>query len=270
MASQRGQPGANGAAGAEKAINTNTLGSEGVVSHVRMEVTLPHHRQYIVVFVTLRVLQVLFSVVVLATVAALMTADGADDDQPTCDLFRTFSYPSYGNNPNFNFQDSASVNGNMAACRFGVAVAVLGLVAGLVFLLDGVLLMQRRVPPMGRSPWVYLTEWFTYLAMMALWCVNAIYLALGYISSCNGTTCFVPGNEDTFATQQMALVGVIFSWLSLVPWSCDFGLVTREYFRRLRYTQQLKEHEGRELEKAGSESGSERTNPTDTIGRGNA
>ena len=160
----------------------------------------------------------------------------------TCDLYRFIDYPSYGFQPILVSNDSTP-NGNMTACRFSVSVAVIGIVVGFGLLVDAIMLARGVVKPIGRPAIVYFVEWLSALALAALWCVSAIYTGLGYISTCNGSLCYDPANDGAFGKQAIALTAVIFAWLSLVPWSLDFGLVTREYFRRLNYRRQMKEDE---------------------------
>jgi hypothetical protein len=180
----------------------------------------------------------IFSVIVLGTVASLTNAS-----TDTCDLYRTISFPSYGFNPVF-VSTASSPNGNMAVCNLGISAGVIGLVVGLVALIDALRLLRGRVQPIDRPAAVYVIEWVVYLIMMILWCVTAIFLALGYVSTCNGSVCNDAVNKNAWSTQAVALTAVVFAWLSLMPWASDFGLITREYFRRINYHRQLKEAAG--------------------------
>ena len=179
----------------------------------------------------------MFSAIVLGTVAPLYKPSAG-----TCDLYRFIDYPSYDFQPILVSTDS-SPTGNLNACRYSVSVAVLGIAVGFFLLIDAIRLARGAVKPIGRSAFVYVLEWFSAFALAALWCVSAIYTGLGYVSTCSGSVCYEAANDGAFASQAIALTAVIFAWLSLVPWSLDFGLVTREYFRRLNYRRQMKEDE---------------------------
>ena len=163
----------------------------------------------------------------------------------TCDLFRTYNYPSYAAIPVYT-SSASTASGSTSACSLGIASGVIGLFVAVTALMDAFMLLGGRVPPIDRDPAVYIIEWVAYLILSLLWCVTAIVLALGYVSSCNGVVCTDPANKGVWSTQAVALVAVVFAWLSIMPWASDFGLVSREYFRRVTYHRQIEENNERE------------------------
>ena len=185
----------------------------------------------------------------------------------TCDLYRQINYPSFGGlTPDFQSSDSAP-NGKMAACQLGVAVGVLGFLVGSVALVDAYLYLREIVPPMSRPAFVYIIEWLAYLIMTVLWCAYAIISALGYVATCINTVCTTPGNEVAFPSRPVVLTTVVFTWLSLMPWASDFGLITREHFRRVNYRKQMQENEEHNAAVTGGGADAMPENPNATASR---